>query len=159
MVYTPFFDEYENISQYPGLINKSHVMPTRKGILDNLTFAVKDVIDIKGQKTSCGNPTWLSHQLICEVHAICVEQLLASGAICLGKTVLGEFASGSNGVNHFYGMPKNPKAPDRVPGGSSSGSASIVAEGVVDFSLGTDAEWKGWPEAYAVFLKRMAKQS
>jgi amidase len=119
-------------------ISKVNVNPTRKGVLDNLTFAVKDVIDIKGQKTSCGNPTWLSQQLVCEVHAICIEQLLASGAMCVGKTVLGEFCSGSTGVNHFYGMPINPKAPDRVPGGSSSGSASIVAEGVVDFSLGTD---------------------
>lgn len=130
---------YEDILQNSALINKIYVNPTRKGILDNLTFAVKDVIDIKGQKTSCGNPTWLAQQLACEVHAICIEQLLASGARCIGKTVLGEFCSGSNGVNHFFGMPKNSKAPDRVPGGSSSGSASIVAEGIVDFSLGTDA--------------------
>ncbi|MDP3268068.1 MAG: amidase family protein [Legionella sp.] len=139
MVSSPIFEKTENISQYPVLINKINVKPTGNGILDKLTFAVKDVIDIKGQKTSCGNPTWLSQQLICDVHAICIEQLLASGAMCLGKTVLGEFGSGSTGVNHFYGMPKNPKAPDRVPGGSSSGSASIVAEGIVDFALGTDA--------------------
>lgn len=122
-----------------SLISKFTVNPTRKGILDNLTFAVKDVIDIKGQKTSCGNPTWLNQQLTSEVHAICTEQLLASGAACIGKTVLGEFCSGSTGINHFYGMPKNTNARDRVPGGSSSGSASIVAEGKVDFSLGTDA--------------------
>lgn len=128
----------ENKSEDTSLISKVIVSPTRKGILDNLTFAVKDVIDIKDQKTSCGNPTWLSQQLTCEVHAICVEQLLASGATCIGKTVLGEFCSGSTGVNHFYGMPHNPKAPDRVPGGSSSGSATIVAAGKVDFALGTD---------------------
>ena len=136
---TTFFGKSsEDMPQNTVLISQVTVNPTRKGRLDNLTFAVKDVIDIKGEKTSCGNPTWLSQQLTCEVHAVCVEQLLASGATCIGKTVLGEFCSGSTGVNHFYGMPQNPKAPDRVPGGSSSGSASIVAAGTVDFSLGTD---------------------
>lgn len=136
---TSFFDSTStDTTQNPVLINNVIVKPTRNGILDNLTFAAKDVIDIKGQKTSCGNPTWLSQQLTCEVHAICMEQLLGSGATCIGKTVLGEFCSGSTGVNHFYGMPLNPKAPDRVPGGSSSGSASIVAAGTVDFALGTD---------------------
>ena len=135
----PFFSNAsEDMQHNPPLISEVTLTPTRKGILDNLTFAVKDVIDIKGQKTSCGNPTWLKQQFASEVHAICVEQLLASGATCIGKTVLGEFCSGSTGVNHFYGMPQNPKAPDRVPGGSSSGSASIVAAGKVDFALGTD---------------------
>ncbi|MES2217241.1 MAG: amidase family protein, partial [Pseudomonadota bacterium] len=120
-------------------IKKIDVQPTKTGILDNLTFAVKDVIDIQNIKTSCGNPTWLNQQSPATVNATCVQQLLANGAICIGKTVLGEFCSGSTGVNHFYGMPPNPKAPTRVPGGSSSGSASVVAADLVDFSLGTDA--------------------
>jgi amidase len=72
------------------------------------------------------------------VNAVCVEQLLGAGARCVGKTVSDELAFSLLGENHFYGTPLNPKAPDRVPGGSSSGSASAVASGLVDFALGTD---------------------
>ena len=120
-------------------IERIEILPIRNGSLDNLTFAVKDVIDIKNHKTSCGNPTWLYQQIPAADNAACVKELLSNGAKCLGKTVLGEFCSGSTGVNHFYGMPPNPKATTRVPGGSSSGSASAVASGIVDFALGTDA--------------------
>ncbi len=80
----------------------------------------------------------MSYHPVSKKHAYCVQQLLSSGATCLGKTILGEFSFGSTGINHFYGMTLNPNAPERVPGGSSSGSASIVAAGLVDFSLGTD---------------------
>lgn len=120
-------------------IKEFNLSPNSTGELNGLTFAVKDVIDIKGEKTSCGNPTWLEQQIICKDNAICIELLLAKGATCLGKTVLGEFSSGSTGVNHFFGMPLNPNAITRVPGGSSSGSASAVAANIIDFSLGTDA--------------------
>jgi amidase len=119
-------------------IKKMNIPPSKEGILSNLTFAVKDVIDVKDEKISCGNPSWLQMQSPSSKHAECVETLLANGATFLGKTVLGEFNSGSTGVNLFYGMPPNPKSPERVPGGSSSGSASAVAAGLVDFSLGTD---------------------
>ena len=71
-------------------------------------------------------------------HAVCVEQLLRAGARCTAKTVTDQLAFSLIGENHFYGTPLNPKAPDRVPGGSSSGSASAVACGLVDFALGTD---------------------
>lgn len=131
--------KFNDKSDNSELIERMEIKPIKKGRLTNLKFAVKDVIDVKGYKTGCGNPTWLSKQLICEDHAICVKQLLAYGASCIGKTVLGEFCSGTTGINHFYGMPLNPKAPSRVPGGSSSGSASIVASGKVDFALGTDS--------------------
>jgi amidase len=112
--------------------------PTGSGILNGLTFAVKDLIDIAGRTTGCGNPTWLKTHPPASVHAVCVEQLLAAGARCIGKTITDEMAFSLIGQNHFYGTPLNPKAPDRVPGGSSSGSASAVACGVVDFALGTD---------------------
>lgn len=71
-------------------ISKEEVPSEGEGTLDNLTFAVKDVIDIKGQKTGCGNPTWLSSHPASQKHASCVQQLLTSGARCLGKTILGE---------------------------------------------------------------------
>jgi amidase len=69
---------------------------------------------------------------------VCVEQLLRAGARCVGKAVSDELAFSLLGQNHFYGTPLNPQVPDRVPGGSSSGSASAVACGLVDFALGTD---------------------
>jgi len=69
---------------------------------------------------------------------VCVEQLLRAGARCVGKTICDELAFSLLGQNYFYGTPLNPKAADRVPGGSSSGSASAVACGLVDFALGTD---------------------
>ena len=114
------------------------VPPTGSGPLDGLTFAVKDVIDVAGWTTGCGNPTWRDTHPPAAVHAVCVEQLLGAGARCLGKTVSDELAFSLLGRNHFEGTPLNPRAPDQVPGGSSSGSASAVACGLVDVALGTD---------------------
>jgi amidase len=112
--------------------------PTGSGPLDGLTFAVKDLIDLKGYVTGCGNPHWRDTHPPAAAHAVGVEQVLAAGASCLGKTLSDELAFSLDGENFFYGTPLNPKAPDRVPGGSSSGSASAVACGLVDFALGTD---------------------
>jgi amidase len=114
------------------------VEPKHPGILDGLSFAVKDLIDVEGRKTGCGNPTWRDTHPAAAANAVCVDQLLFSGATCLGKTITDELAFGLNGENHFYGTPLNPRAPDRIPGGSSCGSASAVASGIVDFALGTD---------------------
>ena len=108
------------------------------GPLDGLNFAVKDLIDIGGHKTGCGNPSWRDTHPVATANAVCVEQLLSAGARCVGKTVCDELAFSLIGENYFYGTPLNPKAPDRVPGGSSSGSASAVACGLADFALGTD---------------------
>src|SRR5919199_2999787 len=121
-----------------AFIESIEVGPTGSGSLYGLSFAVKDLIDLEGYKTGCGNPTWLATHPPAAVHAVCVEQLLAAGARCMGKTVSDELAFSLLGENHFYGTPLNPKAPDRVPGGSSSRSASAVARGLVDFALGTD---------------------
>jgi amidase len=112
--------------------------PTGSGPLDGLTFAVKDLIDLKGYVTGCGNPFWRDSHPPAAAHAVGVEQILAAGAVCLGKTVSDELAFSLDGENYFYGTPLNPRAPDRVPGGSSSGSASAVACNLVDFALGTD---------------------
>jgi amidase len=112
--------------------------PNAGGALYDLRFAVKDTIDVAGFKTGCGNPTWRESHPTAVVHALCVEQLLHAGARCVGKTICDELAFSLLGENHFYGTPLNAHAPDRVPGGSSSGSASAVACGLVDFALGTD---------------------
>ncbi len=115
-----------------------NIEPKNTGPLNGLRFGVKDIIDIGGYKTSCGNPHWLDTHPVAVANAVCVDQLLYAGGICVGKTVTDELAFSLEGDNFFYGTPLNPKAPERVPGGSSSGSASAVACGLVDFAIGTD---------------------
>jgi amidase len=124
--------------QSGAFVERFTLPPTRSGPLDGLTFAVKDIIDVAGHHTGCGNPTWRATHPLATVSAVCVEQLLSAGARCEGKTITDEIAFSLLGENHFYGTPLNPKAHDRVPGGSSSGSASAVACGLVDFAIGTD---------------------
>jgi amidase len=109
------------------------------GPLDGLTFAAKDLFDVQGFITGCGNPDWAATHAAAERSAAAVEALLDAGATLIGKTVTDEISLGLLGVNRFYGTPLNPRAPDRVPGGSSSGSASAVAGRACDIGLGTDS--------------------
>lgn len=115
-----------------------HLRLVEEGPLARLSFAVKDVIDVAGSVTGCANPDWAATHPPAVAHAVCVELLLQVGATCFGKTNADELAFGLTGENAFYGTPVNPAAPDRVPGGSSSGSAAAVAASEVDFALGTD---------------------
>ena len=108
------------------------------GPLTGLTFAAKDVFDIAGIRTGFGNPTWLSTHPPAETTAPAVQRLLDAGANMVGKTLMDELTYSLNGQNAHYGTPVNTAAPGRIPGGSSSGSASAVAGGLVDFALGTD---------------------
>ncbi|KAI7729499.1 hypothetical protein M8C21_024499 [Ambrosia artemisiifolia] len=106
--------------------------------LNRLTFAVKDIFDMEGYVSGFGNPDWLRTHAAATSTAPAVSAMLKAGAICLGRTVMDEMAYSINGENAHYGTPVNPCAPDRVPGGSSSGSAVAVGAELVDFSLGTD---------------------
>lgn len=108
------------------------------GPLAGLTFAVKDLFDVAGTVTGAGNPDWARTHAPAERSAPVVEGLLGAGATLLGKAHTDELSRGITGVNAHYGTPGNPGAPDRVPGGSSSGSAAAVAGGLADFALGTD---------------------
>ena len=108
------------------------------GPLAGLTFAVKDLIDVAGWPTGGGNPDWPAYAGTPTRHAAVVERLLGAGASIIGKTITDEVSLGILGENPHDGTPANPAAPDRVPGGSSSGSAAAVAGGVCDFALGTD---------------------
>src|SRR5437763_14384929 len=126
------------VDESNAFVTTFDLSPTGSGPLDGLCFAVKDVIDVAGCKTACGNPTWRDSHPPAAAHAVCVEQLLLAGARCVGKTICDELAFSLLGENHFYGTPLNAHAPDRVPGGSSSGSASAVACDLVEFALGTD---------------------
>ncbi len=108
------------------------------GPLSGLTFAAKDNLDVAGKVTGNGNPAWRAAQPAAGAHASAVERVLSAGASLVGKTHMDEFAYSLMGTNAHYGTPLNSAAPERVPGGSSSGSAAAVAAGLVDFALGTD---------------------
>ena len=108
------------------------------GPLAGLTFAAKDVFDIAGSRTGFGSPTWLTTHPAAESTAPAVRRLLDAGADMVGKVLSDELTYSLSGQNAHYGTPVNPAAPGRIPGGSSSGSASAVAGGLVDFALGTD---------------------
>jgi len=117
---------------------RCHVAGTATGPLAGLHFAVKDLIDVAGWPTGGGNPDWARANPVPVSHAWVVQRLLSAGASIIGKTATDEVSLGILGENPFTGTPLNPAAPDRVPGGSSSGSASAVAAGICDFGLGTD---------------------
>jgi allophanate hydrolase len=103
-------------------------------------FAVKDNIDVAGMPTTAGCPGYATNPA---VSAPAVQRLLDAGAILLGKTNLDQFATGLVGVRSPYGVPRNVFDAARVPGGSSSGSACVVAAGIVPFALGTDTAGSG----------------
>ena len=108
------------------------------GPLAGLTFAAKDIFDVAGHVTGCGNPHWKATHGPATSTAWVVQTLVDAGATMTGKTITDELTRGIFGENMHYGTPRNPRAPGRVPGGSSSGSASAVAGKLVDFALGSD---------------------
>ena len=103
-----------------------------EGPLQGLTFAVKDIYDIAGHRTGFGSPDWLRTHGPAANTAPTVQRLLDAGAHLIGKTHTDELTWSLTGENAHYGAPVNVNAPGRVTGGSSSGSASAVAAGVVD---------------------------
>jgi amidase len=108
------------------------------GPLAGLTFAAKDLFDVAGHPTGAGNPSWLATHPVPTQHSAVVAQLLQAGATLMGKVLTDELAYSLHGDNTHYGTPLNTRYPDRVTGGSSSGSAAAVTAGLVDFALGTD---------------------
>jgi amidase len=108
------------------------------GPLSGLTAAVKDMFDIAGERTGGGSPAWLSTRSPATTTASAVSRLLEAGADIIGKTVCDEFFFSIAGVNIHYGTPVNARAPGRLPGGSSSGSAAAVGAGACDLALGSD---------------------
>ncbi|MCU0968601.1 MAG: amidase [Rubrivivax sp.] len=108
------------------------------GPLAGLRFGVKDLFDVAGLPTSGGQPFMLAMSGVKTRTAPTVQRLLDAGAAFAGKTVTDELAFSMNGSNAHFGAPVNGAAPDRISGGSSSGSAAAVSHGLVDFALGTD---------------------
>ncbi|KAG7105547.1 Urea amidolyase like protein [Verticillium longisporum] len=109
--------------------------------LFGVPFAAKDNIDVAGFPTTAACPSFAKGPL--EQDSTVVANLKAAGAIVLGKTNLDQFATGLVGTRSPYGAVRNSFDPERVSGGSSSGSAVVVARGIVPFSLGTDTAGSG----------------
>ena len=108
------------------------------GPLAGLTAVVKDMYAIAGERTGNGNPEWLAAQQPAKQHAGVVKKLLDAGATITGKTICDEFFFSVSGANAHYGTPVNARAPGRLPGGSSAGSAAAVGANICDLALGSD---------------------
>lgn len=117
---------------------ETEVPHAQSGPLSGLTLAVKDIYDIAGQKTGGGNPHKLAEAPTAEKTAPALQKLLDAGARFVGRTQTDELTFSLMGQNAHFPEPVNPAAPDRVTGGSSSGSAAAVAGGLADIALGSD---------------------
>ncbi len=123
---------YAQADRLDGQVARGEPLPPLAG----LTLGVKDVLATRGTPTTCGSRI-LEHYRP-PYDATVVERVERAGALIIGKTNCDEFAMGSSNENSAYGAVRNPVAPDRVPGGSSGGSAAAVAAGLVCAALGTD---------------------
>lgn len=130
------------IVQNPFLRLPEHFSPTvvaaSEQPLAGMRLAVKDLFHMEGLPTTAGNPTWLATHDLPTATASSVSTLLSAGAQFVGKTITDELAYSLNGQNIHYGTPENPINPERLPGGSSSGSAVAVSGKLSEIGLGTD---------------------
>jgi aspartyl-tRNA(Asn)/glutamyl-tRNA(Gln) amidotransferase subunit A len=123
---------YAQADRVDALIAAGKPLPPLAGV----PIALKDVLSTRGVRTTCGSKI-LEHY-VPPYDATAVARLEAAGAVVLGKTNCDEFAMGSSNENSAYGRVLNPEATDRIPGGSSGGSAAAVAAGLAVAALGTD---------------------
>jgi aspartyl-tRNA(Asn)/glutamyl-tRNA(Gln) amidotransferase subunit A len=123
---------YAQADRVDAAIVRGEALPPLAGV----PVAIKDVISTRGVRSTCGSK--ILENYVPPYDATAIERLEAAGAVLLGKTNCDEFAMGSSNENSAYGAVRNPVALDRVPGGSSGGSAAAVAAGLAVAALGTD---------------------
>ena len=121
-----------------GFIERLERGPAGSGPLDGMSFGLKDLYDVEGRVAGCGNPDWKRSHAPAGSDCPVLQTLSGAGARLAGITHTDELAYSLNGENFHYGTPPNPAAPERIPGGSSSGSASVTAAGLADFAIGSD---------------------
>jgi amidase len=117
---------------------KAPIKGAASGPLAGLSAVVKDMYDIAGERTGCGNPDWLATHAPATRNCPPVQKILDAGVTITGKTICDEFFYSVSGANAHYGTPVNARAPGRLPGGSSAGSAAACGAGLCDFALGSD---------------------
>jgi aspartyl-tRNA(Asn)/glutamyl-tRNA(Gln) amidotransferase subunit A len=108
------------------------------GPLDGAIVSIKDLFDVAGEVTRGGSKVLAEEGKPAAADAVVVRRLRAAGAVIVGKTNMSEFAFTAIGVNPHFGTPANPADRSRVPGGSSSGAAVAVADGMCDIAIGSD---------------------
>ena len=120
------------------VVGRPLVAPSASGVLDGESVAVKDLFAVAGFPVGAGNPTYLAESVPAPRHAAAVRALLDAGAEIRGIARTDEFAYSVAGANAHYGTPPNPRAPRRLPGGSTNGPSSAVALGQASIGLGSD---------------------
>jgi len=107
-----------------------------RGPLHGVPVAIKDVFETRGVRTTCGSAIFRNH--VSQRDAAVVEKLAAAGAVIIGKTGMHELAYGVTSNNPHFGPVRNPRDPERIPGGSSGGSGAAVAAGIAFMAMGSD---------------------